>query len=118
MLAFATSLHAVSCSRGGPTGHLYWSSALKWRGVLQENPLTTPNAPRPRRQFLVVAVSLVVGLALPIILALGPAAGGGESRMTGAVLLGWAIGWALIAALSTRFTDQPLWWAFVPAGAL
>jgi hypothetical protein len=29
-----------------------------------------------------VAASLVVGFLLPVILALGPASGGGESRMT------------------------------------
>ena len=75
------------------------------------NPRRTPM----RRLFLVVAASLVVGLVLPIVLALGPAAGGGESRMTGAALLGWAIGWALIASLSTRFTDWPQRWALVPA---
>ena len=71
-----------------------------------------------RRLFLVVAGSLVVGFLLPIVLALGPAAGGGESRMTGAGLLGWGIGWALIALLSIRYTDQPQRWALVPAGIL
>ena len=68
----------------------------------------TVSAARPapsRRLSLVVAASLIVGFLLPIVLALGPAAGGGESRMTGAALLGWGIGWALIALLSTRFTD-------------
>lgn len=86
-------------------------------GVLMENVLTTSDAQPPptRRQFLVVAVSLVVGFVLPIALALGPAAGGGESRMTGAALLGWAIGWALLALLSIRFTDQPLRWTLAPA---
>ena len=64
--------------------------------------MTATNArPRPtRRLFIVVAVSLVVGFVLPIVLALGPAAGGGESRMTGAALLGWAIGWVVLALLS------------------
>jgi hypothetical protein len=71
-----------------------------------------------RRQFLVVTVSLIVGFLLPIVLALGPAAGGGESRMTGAALLGWGIGWALIAALSIRFTDSRQRWALVPAVTL
>ena len=82
--------------------------------------MTTPNArpAPPPRQFLLVAGSLVAGLLLPILLALGPAAGGGESRMTGATLLGWGIGWALIAALTIRFTDQPQRWALVPAGLL
>lgn len=82
--------------------------------------MTTPIAPRPptRRQFLVVAASLLIGFVLPVVIALGLAAGGGESRMTGAALLGWGIGWALIALLSTRFTNQPQRWALVPAGIL
>lgn len=68
--------------------------------------------------FPIVAASLIVGFLLPVILALGPASGGGESRMTGAALLGWGIGWALIALLSIRFTDQAQRWALVPAGIL
>ena len=82
--------------------------------------MTTLNARRPttRRLVLVVAASLIVGLLLPLLLAIGPASGGGESRMTGAALLGWGIGWALIALLSSRFTDQPQRWALVPAGIM
>jgi hypothetical protein len=81
--------------------------------------MTTLNArpPPTRRYFVVVAASLVVGFLLPILLAVGPASGGGESRMTGAALLGWGIGWALIAILSIRFTDQPQRWAFVPGAS-
>jgi pimeloyl-ACP methyl ester carboxylesterase len=71
-----------------------------------------------RRPLIVVIASLVVGFLLPIVLAVGPASGGGESRMTGAALLGWGIGWALITLLSTRFTDQPERWALIPAGIL
>ncbi len=70
------------------------------------------------RLFPMVAASLIVGFLLPVILALGPASGGGESRMTGAALLGWGIGWALLAALTIRFTDRPQRWALVPAGIL
>jgi pimeloyl-ACP methyl ester carboxylesterase len=86
----------------------------------QENPMTVPTArPAPsRRFFLLVAASLIVGFLLPILIALGPASGGGESRMTGAALLGWGIGWALIAFLSLRFTAQPQRWALVPAAIL
>ena len=87
---------------------------------LPEDSMTLSNArPMPsHRLFPVVAASLIVGFLLPIVLALGPASGGGESRMTGAALLGWGIGWALIAALSIRFTNQPQRWALVPAGIL
>lgn len=65
-----------------------------------------------------VAASLVAGVLLPILLAFGPAGGGGESRATGAALLGWGIGWALLAAFTIRFTDRPQRWALVPAGIL
>jgi pimeloyl-ACP methyl ester carboxylesterase len=87
---------------------------------LQENPMTVPTArPAPsRRLFLLVAASLIIGFLLPILIALGPASGGGESRVTGAALLGWGIGWALIAFLSLRFTAQPQRWALMPAGVL
>ena len=85
-----------------------------------ETPMTTQNArPIPSyRLFLAIGGSLIAGFVLPIVLALGPAAGGGESRMTGSALLGWGIGWALIALLSVRFTSQPQRWALVPAGIL
>ena len=35
--------------------------------------------------------------------------------MTGAVLCGFALGWAMLAVLSVRFTDQPQRWAAAPA---
>jgi len=38
-----------------------------------------------------------------------------ENVLTGVVLLGFALGWALLAVLSTRFSDQPQRWAAVPA---
>ncbi len=71
-----------------------------------------------RRLFLAVGGSLIAGFVLPIVLALGPAAGGGESRMTGAGLLGWGIGWGLLALLCIRFTRHPQMWSLVPAGIL
>jgi len=38
-----------------------------------------------------------------------------ENVLTGVVLLAIALGWALLAVLSIRFSDQPQRWAFVPA---
>lgn len=79
--------------------------------------MTAPNPSRsPSHRLLpIVAVSLTVGFVLPVLLALGPASGGGESRMAGAALLGWGIGWGLIASLSIRLTPQGQRWARVPA---
>jgi pimeloyl-ACP methyl ester carboxylesterase len=87
---------------------------------LPEDSMTLSNVRHTpsHRLFPLVAASLIVGFLLPVILVLGPASGGGESRMTGAALLGWGIGWALIALLATRFTNEPQRWALVPAGVL
>jgi pimeloyl-ACP methyl ester carboxylesterase len=41
-----------------------------------------------------------------------------ENVLTGVVLLAFALGWALLAMLSIRFSDQPQRWAFVPAAFL
>jgi pimeloyl-ACP methyl ester carboxylesterase len=38
--------------------------------------------------------------------------------ITGALLLGFAAGWALLAVLSARYTDRPQRWAIVPAAAM
>src|SRR3954454_1613999 len=77
-------------------------------------------APRPaaRREVLIVAGSLLAGLIAAIALVLGPFAGGREAVITGAILVGVAVGWALLAVLSVRFTDRPHRWAAVPAAAM
>ena len=36
----------------------------------------------------------------------------------GAALLGWALGWALLAVLSMRWSDQPQRWAVLPAALM
>jgi pimeloyl-ACP methyl ester carboxylesterase len=38
-----------------------------------------------------------------------------ENVLTGVVLFAFALGWALLAVLSIRFSDQPQCWAYVPA---
>src|SRR4030095_11669475 len=38
-----------------------------------------------------------------------------EGAVTGAVLCGFALGWAMLAVLSVRFTEQPQRWAAAPA---
>jgi hypothetical protein len=67
---------------------------------------------------MIVAVSLLAGLLAAIALVGGPFAGGREHAITGAILLGFAVGWALLAVLSVRFTDRPQRWAAVPAAAM
>ena len=67
---------------------------------------------------LVVVGSLFVGLALAIVLVTLPFAGAEENVISGIILLAFAFGWALIAALSIRFSDQPQRWAIVPAAVM
>ena len=75
--------------------------------------------PSPRRRpAVVVAGSLLAGLAGAVALVTGPLAGAGEAVITGGLLLGFAVGWALLAVLSARFTDRPQRWAAVPAAAM
>jgi pimeloyl-ACP methyl ester carboxylesterase len=75
--------------------------------------------PSPRRRpAVVVAGSLLAGLAAAVALVAGPLAGGREAVITGGLLLGFAAGWALLAVLSARFTHRPQRWAAVPAAAM
>jgi pimeloyl-ACP methyl ester carboxylesterase len=65
----------------------------------------------------VVAVSVITGLAVAVA-GVVVSAGGTEPVVDGLVLLGFAVGWALLAALSARFTGHPQRWAAVPAAVL
>lgn len=82
--------------------------------------MNNPSPPRrgPHRLAFAIVGSLIVGFLLPLVFVLVPAGGTGEGRVTGAALLGWGIGWAMLAGLSIRFTREPQRWAFVPAVAL
>jgi|1186.fasta_scaffold36308_1 pimeloyl-ACP methyl ester carboxylesterase len=64
---------------------------------------------------LVVAASLTAGFAASLILPFLPARTVDVNFATAMVLFGWALGWALLAVLATRFTEQPQRWAVVPA---
>lgn len=76
-----------------------------------------PVVPGPRRSQLgrVVLGSLVAGFAAALILPFLPVGTPDVNFSTAMVLFGWALGWALLAVLSIRFTDQPQRWAVVPA---
>jgi pimeloyl-ACP methyl ester carboxylesterase len=72
--------------------------------------------PRPSGHIgRIVAGSLAIGLVAALLLAAAPFVPAEESNLTGAVLCGFALGWAMLAVLSVRFTDQPQRWAVVPA---
>jgi pimeloyl-ACP methyl ester carboxylesterase len=67
---------------------------------------------------MIVTGSILSGLLAAIALVALPFAGDGEHAITAAILLGFAVGWALLAALSTRFTDRPQRWAAAPAATM
>jgi pimeloyl-ACP methyl ester carboxylesterase len=67
---------------------------------------------------VVVAGSMVLGFLAAVALVAAPVVPATESALTGAVLCGFAIGWAALAGLSARLTAQPQPWAVVPAAVL
>ncbi|HVC73653.1 MAG TPA: alpha/beta fold hydrolase [Mycobacteriales bacterium] len=89
------------------------------RSVTTGGQATTSDADTGRRSRLpvgaVVAISMVTGLVIALVLVLVVFAGAGEAVITGAALLGFASGWALLAVLTARLTDSPQRWAAVPA---
>ncbi|GAA2155718.1 hypothetical protein GCM10009844_43200 [Nocardioides koreensis] len=86
---------------------------------------TTPvagqaSAPDPRpapRGHLgwIVAASLATGVLAALLLVAAPFIPVTESAITGALLCGFAFGWAVLFLLSRRLTDQPQLWAAIPA---
>ena len=65
-----------------------------------------------------IVASVVAGAVAALVLALVVFAGGTEATITGALLLGFGFGWALMATLTVRRTRQPQRWAVVPAVAM
>ena len=66
----------------------------------------------------IVVGSLLSGWVMAGVLTLLVFAGAREHMITGSALLGFAFGWAMLAVLSIRMTDQPQRWAVVPAAAM
>lgn len=64
---------------------------------------------------LIVAASLAAGLVLAIVVVAVPLFPATMDVLTGVVLLAFAVGWALLAVLSVRLSDQPQRWAVAPA---
>ena len=83
----------------------------------EEAPDTRPKAvsSSPGRMGWIVALSLATGAAAASLFAFLPFVPVEESAITGAVLCGFAVGWAALGLVSSRFTDQPQRWAAAPA---
>ena len=78
------------------------------------DPTAPATAPRGR-VGRIVAGSLATGLIGGLLLVVVPFVPASEAGATGAILVGFALGWAMLAVLSTRYTDQPQRWAALPA---
>jgi pimeloyl-ACP methyl ester carboxylesterase len=76
----------------------------------------TSSPGRPAGRTIVASVLAGAVAALVLVLVVFP--GGTEATITGAMLLGFGFGWALMAALTVRRTRQPQRWAAVPAAAM
>jgi pimeloyl-ACP methyl ester carboxylesterase len=79
-----------------------------------ERPTRPDHEPRGHIGWI-VAGSMATGLVAALLLVAAPFIPAQESGVTGAVLCGFALGWAMLAILSLRFTDQPQRWAVAPA---
>ena len=80
--------------------------------------LQHPGAPQPTvrsRIGSIVALSMAAGLIAAVVLVAAPFIPASENVLTGVGLLGFALGWALLAVLSVRFSDQPQRWAAASA---
>lgn len=84
----------------------------------------SPRTPEPtsdaseRTSGRAIVASVVAGASAALVLTLVVFAGGPEATITGALLLGFGFGWALMATLTVRRTRQPQRWAVVPALAM
>src|SRR5438477_8201458 len=93
--------------------------SISKRSITTSKEIDAPARPiRKGRVGLIVAGSMFSGLVVALVLVVGPFGGAQEHVIMGTALLGWALGWGLLAVLSTRWTDQPQQWAVVPAALM
>ena len=71
--------------------------------------------PGPHRIGRIVLGSLATGTVAALALPFVPLGTVDENHSTAMALFGFALGWALLAGLSTRLSDQPQRWAAVPS---
>ena len=83
-------------------------------GMAQDRPSRADPTPSGRIGWI-VGGSLATGLVAALLLVAAPVIPAEKSELEGAALCGFALGWAMLAGLSVRFTDQPQRWAAAPA---
>ena len=79
---------------------------------------TEAGATERRAAGRTIVASVAAGAAAALVLTLVVFPGATEATITGALLLGFGFGWALMATLTVRRTRQPQRWAIVPAIAM
>ncbi|POH64352.1 alpha/beta hydrolase [Cryobacterium zongtaii] len=106
------------CTRTTPAAHGIESIVTTIPTTPSSQDTDRPGPGLRRHVGLIVLGSLAFGLVAALLLAAAPFIRPGEGEVTGAVLLGFGLGWAVLAVLTIRFTDQPQRWAAVPAVVL
>jgi pimeloyl-ACP methyl ester carboxylesterase len=91
------------------------STQTQPRHHLRSTPETSAPATERRPAGRTIVLSVIAGAGAALVLVLGVFAGGTEATITGALLLGFGFGWALVATLTLRRTRQPQRWTIVPA---
>ncbi len=79
---------------------------------------TEPSGARGRAAGRTIAASIAAGALAALVLVLVVFPGATEATTTGLLLVGFSLGWALMAFLTVRRTRQPQRWAYVPAAAM
>src|SRR5438876_7081942 len=93
--------------------------SISKRSITTSKEVDAPARPiRKGRVGLIVTGSMFSALVVALVLVVGPFGGAQEHVIMGTALLGWALGWALLAVLSMRWSDQPQRWAVVPAALM
>jgi pimeloyl-ACP methyl ester carboxylesterase len=83
--------------------------------IPHRTPETAEPATERRTAGRAVVASVIAGGVAALVLVLVVFPGGTEATITGALLLGFGFGWALMATLTVRRTQEPQRWAVVPA---
>ena len=112
-----TTRPTLSSGASTPPPHLEEAATVAEESPMhRDHEAASPSAPGRGHIGLVVFGSIAFGLVAALVLALLVFGGAQEPTVTGVILLAFAAGWAMLAVLSVRLTDQPQRWAVIPAG--
>jgi pimeloyl-ACP methyl ester carboxylesterase len=86
--------------------------------AVQQGEAEAPHSPRSVPVAPVIVGSLLAGAVTALVLTLLVFPGAAESVITGAMLVAFGLGWAMMTVLTARMTSQPQRWTAVPAVAM